>query len=131
MIDHGKLNVLGVYINAVDYSAAVSKIISAARENQPLAVSALAVHGVMTGVLDQTHRYRLNHFDLIVPDGQPVRWALRWLHGEKLQTAFTAPPSCSTSAPRPPAKASLFSFTAAPQKRCSSSNKVSSPNTPV
>jgi N-acetylglucosaminyldiphosphoundecaprenol N-acetyl-beta-D-mannosaminyltransferase len=91
MIDHGKLNVLGVHINAVDYSAAVAKIISAAQENQPLAVSALAVHGVMTGVLDQTHRYRLNHFDLIVPDGQPVRWALRWLHGEKLPDRVYGP----------------------------------------
>ena len=41
-----------------------------------MAVSALAVHGVMTGVLNSTQRYRLNQFDLLVPDGQPVRWAL-------------------------------------------------------
>jgi exopolysaccharide biosynthesis WecB/TagA/CpsF family protein len=34
----------------------------------------------MTGVLDPAHRYRLNRFDLLVPDGQPVRWALNWLH---------------------------------------------------
>ena len=34
----------------------------------------------MTGVLDEAHRYRLNRFDLLVPDGQPVRWGLNLLH---------------------------------------------------
>jgi hypothetical protein len=91
MIDHGKLNVLGVQISAVDYAAAVERILSAARQGQPLAVSALAVHGVMTGVLDQSHRYRLNSFDLLVPDGQPVRWALGWLHGRKLPDRVYGP----------------------------------------
>lgn len=85
MKDHGKKNILGIQINALDYEAAVSKIIKAAQARTPLAVSALAVHGVMTGVLDAVHRYRLNQLDLIVPDGQPVRWALNWLH----QTGLT------------------------------------------
>ncbi len=26
------------------------------------------------------HLTRLNSFDLITPDGQPVRWAMNWLH---------------------------------------------------
>jgi N-acetylglucosaminyldiphosphoundecaprenol N-acetyl-beta-D-mannosaminyltransferase len=91
MIDRGKFNVLGVQISAVDYSAAVERVMSAARLGEPLAVSALAVHGVMTGVLDQTHRYRLNSFDLVVPDGQPVRWALRLLHGESLPDRVYGP----------------------------------------
>lgn len=80
LIDRGKCNVAGVLVDAVDYEAAVARIINAAREQRPLAVSALAVHGVMTGVLDDSHRYRLNHLDLVVPDGQPVRWALNGLH---------------------------------------------------
>src|SRR5262249_42906171 len=91
MIDRGKLNVLGVQICPVDYAAAVERIISTALQSQPLAVSALAVHGVMTGFLDQTHRYRLNHFDLVVPDGQPVRWALGWLHNQKLPDRVYGP----------------------------------------
>jgi hypothetical protein len=91
MIDRGKHNVLGVQVNAVDYQAAVQRILSAAREGRPLTVSALAVHGVMTGVLDSTHRYRLNQFDLVLPDGQPVRWALKWLHGEKLPDRVYGP----------------------------------------
>src|SRR5687767_2880451 len=56
-----------------------------------MSVSALAVHGVMTGVLDPEHRYRLNHLDLVVPDGQPVRWALNALHGARLRDRVYGP----------------------------------------
>ena len=80
MRDLGKRNVLGILVDAVDYEAAVDKIVTAAKERRAFAVSALAVHGVMTGVKDRTHGYRLNHFDLLTPDGQPVRWALNMLH---------------------------------------------------
>jgi exopolysaccharide biosynthesis WecB/TagA/CpsF family protein len=45
----------------------------------------------MTGVLDRQHRFRLNQFDLLVPDGQPVRWAMRWLHGAKLPDRVYGP----------------------------------------
>lgn len=90
-IDAGKQNVLGVRVDAVDYDAAVNKIISAAQEQKKLSVSALAVHGVMTGVLDQTHRYRLNRLDLVCPDGQPVRWALNLLYKTKLPDRVCGP----------------------------------------
>jgi hypothetical protein len=81
MVDLGKHSVLGIDVDAIDYESAVAKIIAAARQRQPMAVTALAVHGVMTGVGDRSHKYRLNHFDLVCPDGQPVRWALNRLHG--------------------------------------------------
>jgi exopolysaccharide biosynthesis WecB/TagA/CpsF family protein len=91
MIERGKHNVLGVRISAVDYDATVTRIIDAAQDRRPLAVSALAVHGVITGVLDASHRYRLNRLDLLVPDGQPVRWALRWLHRQCLPDRVYGP----------------------------------------
>ncbi len=91
MIDHGKQNVLGVGIDAVDYDTAVERIISAARAGSAFAVSALAVHGVMTGALDAIHRHRLNRLDLVVPDGQPVRWAMKWLYGVKLPDRVYGP----------------------------------------
>jgi len=91
MIDAGKHNVLGVGIDAVDYDGAVARILHAARERRPLAVSALAVHGVMTGALDEAHRYRLNQLDLVCPDGQPVRWALRLLHKVRLPDRVYGP----------------------------------------
>ncbi|MEX2285627.1 MAG: WecB/TagA/CpsF family glycosyltransferase [Planctomycetaceae bacterium] len=91
MIDRGRHNVLGVRISAVDFDAAVEQILAAANAAQPLAVSALAVHGLMTGVLDCVHRHRLNSFDLLVPDGQPVRWGLNWLHGVGLKHRVDGP----------------------------------------
>ncbi len=91
VMDHGKKNVLGIEVTAIDYAGAVEKILATARTGQPLSVSALAVHGVMTGVLDSRQRFRLNHLDMIVPDGQPVRWALNWLHGTGLADRVYGP----------------------------------------
>lgn len=91
MIDLGKRNVLGVLVDAVDYPAAVERTIAAAREQRPYGVSALAVHGIMTGVRDGAHRRRLNALELVTPDGQPVRWALNWLHGSALQERVYGP----------------------------------------
>ena len=91
MHDRGTADVLGIPISAVDYDAAVERIVAAARDRRPMAVSALAVHGLMTGVLDPVQRYRLDRFDLLVPDGQPVRWALRWLHGVRLPDRVYGP----------------------------------------
>jgi len=91
MIDHGKKSILGVRIDAVDYDAAIERILAAAHARRPYAVSALAVHGVMTGVLERAHRHRLNRIDLVAPDGQPVRWALNLLHGTRLRDRVYGP----------------------------------------
>lgn len=91
MIELGRHSVLGVGIDAVDYEAAVQRVVSAAYRGTRLTTSALAVHGVMTGVLDDEHRYRLNSLDLVVPDGQPVRWALRLLYGINLPDRVYGP----------------------------------------
>lgn len=91
MIDKGKRSVLGVMIDVIDYEAAVSKIIAAAKAYRCFTVSALAVHGVITGLADAEQRYRLNHLDLVVPDGQPVRWALNLLYGVDLHHRVYGP----------------------------------------
>lgn len=91
MIDLGKKNLLGIRMDAVDYDGAVARVVRAAKNQQPFAVSALAVHGLMTGVLDHEHRFRLNRFDMLTPDGQPVRWALNWLHGCSLPDRVYGP----------------------------------------
>lgn len=78
MRNAGKRNILGILIDAVDYEAAVDIILRAAHNRTGATVSALAVHGLMTGALDREQKFRLNRFDLLVPDGQPVRWALNW-----------------------------------------------------
>jgi exopolysaccharide biosynthesis WecB/TagA/CpsF family protein len=91
MIDRGKHPVLGVNVDAVDYEHTVGCVVRAAELGRPCAVSALAVHGVMEGARDAVHARRLNGLDLVVPDGQPVRWALRWLHGQSLPDRVYGP----------------------------------------
>lgn len=90
-MDDGKRSVLGVEISVIDYESAVAHVIDAARSKRGLTLTALAVHGVMTGEKDTVHRYRLNRFDLVVPDGQPVRWALNWLYGAGLRDRVYGP----------------------------------------
>jgi exopolysaccharide biosynthesis WecB/TagA/CpsF family protein len=91
MLDGGKRNLLGVLINVIDYEGAVAQITAAALTGRPLGVSALAVHGVMTGALDHSQRSRLNRLELVVPDGQPVRWALNLLYQARLSDRVYGP----------------------------------------
>ena len=53
MLNAGKRNVLGILIDATDYEAACDAIFRAAKTKQHLTVTALAVHGLMTGALDR------------------------------------------------------------------------------
>jgi N-acetylglucosaminyldiphosphoundecaprenol N-acetyl-beta-D-mannosaminyltransferase len=91
MLSLGKRNVLGIMVDAIDYEAAIAFVFERARERRGAIISAVAVHGVMTGVLDPEHRYRLNSFDLLLPDGQPVRWAMKWLYGTGLRDRVYGP----------------------------------------
>lgn len=91
MIDRGKFNLLGIQISAVDYETVVDRVVTAANHRTALGVSALAVHGVMTGVSDREHCHRLNQLELVVPDGQPVRWALNTLHRVQLRERVYGP----------------------------------------
>lgn len=86
-----KKNVAGILVDGIDRCAAAAIVIETAQQGRGLAVSTIAVHGVMTGVLDPIHRYRLNHLDLVVADGQPVRWALNLLHDVGLRERVYGP----------------------------------------
>lgn len=92
MLDHlGKRNVFGILIDALDYVQATRLTVMAAQERRPFGVTALAVHGLMAGKSDRVQRYRLNHLDLVVPDGQPVRWALNLCHRVGLRDRVYGP----------------------------------------
>ena len=91
MIDRGKRSILGVGVSVIDYEAAVERVVRAAQEKKPFAVTAQPVHGIMIGARDAEHRYRLNNFDLLTPDGQPVRWALNLLHRVGLKERVYGP----------------------------------------
>ncbi len=82
-----KYDVLGVEVSATTYDQLVPLLIAAARRGQPALATFLPVHGIVTAATDKTYRYRVNAFDIVGPDGQPVRWALNKLH----LTAMGAP----------------------------------------
>ncbi len=75
-----KLPVFGVGVNPTDYAAATLAIVEAARDHQPLSITALATHGLMTAVREPEFRQLVDDIDIVVPDGQPVRWALNHFH---------------------------------------------------
>jgi N-acetylglucosaminyldiphosphoundecaprenol N-acetyl-beta-D-mannosaminyltransferase len=91
VIDLGRFNILGIRVNAIDYEGAVERIMAAAIAERAFGVAAQPVHGVMTGVLDAEYGYRLNQLDLVVPDGQPVRWALNILYKVGLKDRVYGP----------------------------------------
>ena len=91
MIDRGVHNLLGVRVSAVDGETVVERVIGAAVARRALTVTATAVHGLTLAAIDREQRYRLNRFDLVVPDGQPVRWALNWLYRTRLRERVYGP----------------------------------------
>jgi len=60
----------------VNYESASDIIITNAELRNSFGVSALAVHGLMESMNDRSLGAIINNIDLIVPDGQPIRWAL-------------------------------------------------------
>ena len=71
-----KRNLFGIDYAIVDYESAADIIIEHAARHYSFGVSALAVHGLMTAVKDRTIGERVKKIDMVVADGQPVRWAL-------------------------------------------------------
>ncbi len=72
----GKYNLFGVWYSNVDYASATEIIMEKAIARQSFGVSALAVHGLIEARKNPSFNEKLNRLELIVPDGQPVRWAL-------------------------------------------------------
>ena len=86
-----KRELFGLGINPVDYEQSERLILEAATAGRSLIVTHLSVHGVVTATFDRTYRETINHFDLAVPDGQPVRWALNCFQRAKLTDRVYGP----------------------------------------
>ncbi|MDD3905693.1 MAG: WecB/TagA/CpsF family glycosyltransferase [Candidatus Omnitrophica bacterium] len=87
----GKLSILGICVSRLDYGSATEAIVSAAKEARPMRVAALAVHGVMEGFYDKELARQLNSFDMVTPDGQPVKWALNLLGAREVKERVCGP----------------------------------------
>lgn len=83
--------IVGVGIDVLDYGDACDLVLSAARDQRCFAGTALAVHGVVTASKDPRLGHAVAKLDLVTPDGQPVKWALNWLHRSRLTDRVAGP----------------------------------------
>jgi N-acetylglucosaminyldiphosphoundecaprenol N-acetyl-beta-D-mannosaminyltransferase len=74
-----------------DYEEATRVIINNAVHKNSFGVSALAVHGLIESYKDLLLRNKVNKINMVVPDGQPVRWALNALHKTGLKDRVCGP----------------------------------------
>ena len=86
-----KYSVFGIQYNATDYKEACDLIVHKGKSRESFGVSALAVHGLITAFEDPGFREKVNTLDLVVPDGQPVRWALNRFYKLKLADRVYGP----------------------------------------
>jgi exopolysaccharide biosynthesis WecB/TagA/CpsF family protein len=84
-------DVLGVGVSATRYDEAADFILRAAKQRMPALVDHLSLHGLALARRDPSFRAALEAFDLVAPDGQPVRWALNRLHGAGLTDRVYGP----------------------------------------
>lgn len=86
-----KRDLFGIDYAIVDYESASDIIIEHAARHHSFGVSALAVHGLMTAVKDKIIGERVKKIDMLVADGQPVRWALNSFHKLNLEDRVYGP----------------------------------------
>jgi exopolysaccharide biosynthesis WecB/TagA/CpsF family protein len=86
-----KRDLFGVQVSVTCYEEAVAAIIAAAKAGRPAVVDLMPVHGLVTAARDPNYRKMVNAFDLVGPDGQPVRWALNFFHAANLADRVYGP----------------------------------------
>jgi exopolysaccharide biosynthesis WecB/TagA/CpsF family protein len=86
-----KLDVFGLGITPTSYAEATRVILDAAERRESAVVSCHAAHALVTFSGDRALREMANDFEMITPDGQPVRWALNLLHGTGLSERVYGP----------------------------------------
>lgn len=86
-----KANILGIGISVTTYGEVVSHIVTAAQEQRCLLVNACSVHNVIKARDDRALAAVLNHIDILTPDGQPIRWGLKWTRQAELEERVYGP----------------------------------------
>lgn len=76
--------VFGVKISAATYEQAQAAVMSAAKRRASATVTHMSGHGFTMAARDSSFREVINSFDIIAPDGQPVRWLVNRFHGAGL-----------------------------------------------
>lgn len=83
--------VIDVPVSVTDYDETARHVLAAAERAEPYLVTALAVHGVVEARTDAAMGRAIRGFDIVTPDGQPVRLALNLLHRAGLRDRVYGP----------------------------------------
>ena len=86
-----KHSLFGVNVSATTYDEALDVITRAAWSGLPATVDHMPVHGLVEASQNPSLKEKINSFDLVAPDGQPVRWALNRLFGANLPDRVYGP----------------------------------------
>src|SRR6478752_3068099 len=86
-----KYDLFGVRVAASHYDEIVEVVSMSAKERLPAVVSLHAVHAIVESISDPALLAKVNRFDAVLPDGQPVRWALNQLYGVGLRERVYGP----------------------------------------
>jgi N-acetylglucosaminyldiphosphoundecaprenol N-acetyl-beta-D-mannosaminyltransferase len=85
-----KGKILGIPVNVVTYETAFHAVLSALSRKSTVAVAAANTHLIGEAHLNPKFAEVLCSFDLIMPDGMPLVWAL-WLEGHEIQDRVYGP----------------------------------------
>jgi len=86
-----KKSLFGVEYAIVDFRQATTIIAEKAENRISFGVSALAVHGLIASIRDKKFGEKVNKIDMLVPDGQPIRWALNSFYNVRLKERVDGP----------------------------------------
>ncbi|MFO7973169.1 MAG: WecB/TagA/CpsF family glycosyltransferase [Planctomycetota bacterium] len=86
-----KVTLFGAKYTPTTYAQATRVIIAAAGQSVSGAISCHAVHALVTFTSNSQMRDIINCFDMVLPDGQPVRWAMNVLYGTRLRERIYGP----------------------------------------
>lgn len=86
-----KFDLFGIGISRIDYQEATDLLIKAAQERRSMLVDHMPVHGLIEACSNSSLKDKINQFDIVAPDGQPVRWALNRLHQANLSDRVYGP----------------------------------------
>jgi len=97
-----KYNLIGVGVSGTTYSESLALVLQAARSGVPACVTHLAVHGLMVANRDHGMRAMLEVFQIVAPDGMPLKVGLNLIHRTRLPDRVYGPEfmqmTCATSA---------------------------------
>ena len=75
-----KRDLFGIGVSAAEPGRVVDQIMHWVHARRPAIVDFMAVHSLIVAVRDREHGRRMNAFDLVACDGQPMRWAMNRFH---------------------------------------------------